>query len=53
MKLFQEMPEKGLMPDAITYSSVISALAKGKQWALALKVRKGGKLKQFHEHQLR
>ena len=32
------MPDLGLAADAITYSSVISALAKGKQWAAALQV---------------
>ena len=30
------MDSMGLPRDAITYSSVISALAKGKQWAHAL-----------------
>ena len=32
------MTELGLKRDAITYSSLISALAKGKQWVIALKV---------------
>ena len=32
------MPELNLEPDAITFSSVISALAKGKQWLAALEV---------------
>ncbi len=30
------MEASGLRRDAITYSSTISALAKGKQWSLAL-----------------
>ena len=33
------MDGQGLRQDAITCSSLISALAKGKQWALALQVR--------------
>ena len=33
------MDGMGLPRDAITYSSVISALAKGKQWAHALQAR--------------
>lgn len=32
------MDGKGLAQDAITCSSLISALAKGKQWSLALQV---------------
>lgn len=32
------MPGLNLEPDAITFSSVISALAKGKQWQAALEV---------------
>jgi len=32
------MDAQGLRQDAITCSSLISALAKGKQWALALQV---------------
>lgn len=39
LALFDSMDERGLRRDAITYSSLISALAKGKQWVLALKVR--------------
>jgi len=38
MKIFQSMPEMGLSADVITCSSVISALAKGKQHKLALEV---------------
>lgn len=33
------MDSMGLRRDAITYSSLISALAKGKQWLKALQVR--------------
>lgn len=36
LELFRAMDSMGLPRDAITYSSVISALAKGKQWAHAL-----------------
>ena len=36
LEIFRSMPDLGLAADAITYSSVISALAKGKQWAAAL-----------------
>ena len=38
MKIFQSMPEMGLSADVITCSSVISALAKGKQHKLAMQV---------------
>ena len=39
LELFRAMDGMGLPRDAITYSSVISALAKGKQWAHALQAR--------------
>ena len=39
LAIFNSMTELGLKRDAITYSSLISALAKGKQWVIALKVR--------------
>jgi hypothetical protein len=38
MAIFHKMEAQGLRRDAITYSSTISALAKGKQWSLALQV---------------
>ncbi len=38
VKIFQAMPEMGLSADVITCSSVISALAKGKQHKLAMEV---------------
>lgn len=38
LELFYAMPRMGLTADAITYSSVISALSKGKQWRQALTV---------------
>jgi pentatricopeptide repeat protein len=38
MTIFHKMEAQGLRRDAITYSSTISALAKGKQWSLALQV---------------
>lgn len=38
MAIFRMMPQIGLYADAITYSSVISALSKGKQWETALEV---------------
>lgn len=38
MSIFHKMEALGLRRDAITYSSTISALAKGKQWSLALQV---------------
>ncbi len=37
--IYESMDAQGLRQDAITCSSLISALAKGKQWALALQVR--------------
>ena len=40
LELFRKMDGMGLPRDAITYSSVISALAKGKQWAHALQARR-------------
>ena len=36
--IYESMDGQGLRQDAITCSSLISALAKGKQWALALQV---------------
>lgn len=39
MDLFHAMPRMRLRADAITYSSVISALAKGKQWDTAVTVK--------------
>ena len=39
LELFRAMDAMGLRRDAITYSSVISALAKGRQWAHALQAR--------------
>ena len=39
MDLFHAMPRMRLRADAITYSSVISALAKGKQWDTAVMVK--------------
>ncbi len=39
MELFGSMEASGLRRDAITYSSTISSLAKGKQWSLALQAR--------------
>ena len=39
VEIFNSMERMGLRRDAITYSSVISALAKGKQWSLAIEVR--------------
>jgi pentatricopeptide repeat protein len=41
MAIFHKMEAQGLRRDAITYSSTISALAKGKQWSLALQVGGG------------
>lgn len=41
MAIFHKMEAQGLRRDAITYSSTISALAKGKQWSLALQVGDG------------
>lgn len=38
MEIFASMDSMGLRRDAITYSSLISALAKGKQWLKALQV---------------
>eukprot|EP00884_Botryococcus_braunii_P023324 jgi/Botrbrau1/9676/Bobra.0201s0010.1 len=38
LEIVAAMDRLGLQRDAITYSSIISALAKGKQWALALDV---------------
>ena len=38
MEIFASMDGMGLRRDAITYSSLISALAKGKQWLKALQV---------------
>ena len=38
LAIFNSMTELGLKRDAITYSSLISAMAKGKQWVIALKV---------------
>jgi hypothetical protein len=38
VKIFQSMPDMGLSADVITCSSVISALAKGKQYKLAVEV---------------
>lgn len=39
LEIFGSMDAAGLPRDAITYSSTISALAKGKQWSLALQAR--------------
>ena len=39
MEIFHAMERMGLRRDAITYSSVISALAKGKQWTAAIQVQ--------------
>lgn len=38
IEIFNNMDTLNLRRDAITYSSTISALAKGKQWSLALQV---------------
>ena len=38
LAIFTAMPELSLEPDAITFSSMISALAKGRQWFAALEV---------------
>jgi len=38
VEIFNSMERMGLQRDAITYSSVISALAKGKQWSMAIEV---------------
>ena len=38
LNIYESMDAQGLRHDAITCSSLISALAKGKQWALALQV---------------
>lgn len=38
LTIYNSMDAQGLPQDAITCSSVISALAKGKQWSLALQV---------------
>ena len=38
MQLFDSMEGCALQRDAITYSTTISALAKGRQWGTALQV---------------
>ena len=38
LTIFAAMLNLGLRPDAITFSSVISALSKGRQWQAALEV---------------